>query len=73
MAILVISATFMVMMFIFIFVFALQVKRWALYREEKNQQRFKELTERIDETQRMFKQDIKLILDGFKNLINKEN
>jgi len=70
-AVLVISSTFMVVIFIAIFIFALHIKRWAVYKETETQKRFDRLTERIDETQRLFREDVSKILKSVKSLIDK--
>lgn len=70
-AVLVISSTFMVVIFIAIFIFALRIKRWAVYKETETQKRFDRLTERIDETQRLFREDVSKILNSVKSLIDK--
>lgn len=70
-AVLVISSAFMVVIFIAIFIFALHIKRWAVYKETETQKRFDRLTERIDETQRLFREDVSKILNSVKSLIDK--
>jgi sensor domain CHASE-containing protein len=67
--VLLLSATFMIIILIVIMVIAFNIKTWVTRREVENQQRFDELTKRIDETQSLFRNQVTNILDNFKNLI----
>jgi hypothetical protein len=59
----------MIIILIVIMVIAFNIKTWVTRREVENQQRFDELTKRIDETQSLFRNQVTNILDNFKNLI----
>lgn len=68
--VLLIGSSFLIIILIFLVLLAFSFKKWAKEREESNQQRFDELTRRIDETQNLFKQQVTAILNNFNNLLN---
>jgi len=71
--VLLLSASFMIILLIMVLVLAFHVKTWAYKKEEENQKRFNELTKRIDETQRLFKTEVTEILSSFKKILGQKD
>ena len=67
--ILLLSASFMILLLIAILILAWGIKKWAYEREEANKKRFDEFTSRIDETQNLFKTEVAEILNNFQKLL----
>lgn len=67
--ILLLSASFMILLLIAILILAWGIKKWSYEREEANKKRFDELTSRIDETQNLFKTEVAEILNNFQKLL----
>lgn len=67
--ILLLSATFMIVIFIGIMVIVINFKRWFEQKDITTQGKIDDLTKRIDETQALFKTEITEILTEFKKLL----
>lgn len=67
--ILLLSATFMIVIFIGIMVIVINFKRWFERKDILTQQRIDDLTKKIDDTQTLFKTEITEILTEFKKLL----
>lgn len=67
--VLVLSASFMMLILIGIIVLVVHIKVWATKKEEANERMFNELKQRIDDTQNLFKKEVTNILTTFKEII----
>lgn len=67
--ILLLSGTFMIIILLFVMWLALNMKKWAEEKEIESQKRFDELTERINETQALFKKEVTEILKNITKIL----
>jgi len=63
------SGTFIVIFFLFIIIIAVNLKRWAMKRDEFIVNRLNELNKSIEQTKSLYKNEISDILKQLKNLL----
>lgn len=61
----------LVFLFTAIFILAIGMKNRNIAKDAKAEERFNTLAEQNNETQRMFRVDVKKIMDGLKQIVNK--
>lgn len=67
--ILLLSGTFMIIILLFVMWLAFNMKKWAQEKEIESQKRFDELTERINETQALFRKEVTEILKNITKIL----
>ncbi len=72
MELLLLTGTFLVIMFLGMVILIVQAKNWMQAKDEEKREQIKELTRRIDETQSLFRKEVSEILSNFKQLLKKD-
>lgn len=71
--VLLLSASLLLVLLLVVMVLVVWMKQWATKKDEESKQRFKELKESIDDTQRLFRVQVSDILKKLSNLLSEKN
>lgn len=70
--VLLLSGSFFLVILFACLALVVHIKNWTIKRDDDNQKRFEELTGKIDDTQRLFRNQVTDLLTRFDRLLDKK-